>query len=449
MDRASGKLLLMAYFHCMKHLVASLLILCSFSGFCQSSMNTGFLGQYLDVTDLRGMKFKIQAAVRVDALEPSAEAEIWVRVDRQDKPMVYYYNMKESPIRKKEWAVYSTPEVLMDKQAKRLYFGGWTQHRGIFYFDDFHLLVQKKDGDSWEDLPLQDGGFESDTAILNKAWGTMHTTSSVIWSLDETSVWEGKRAYRADGSRSYAYDDNDTAGRYAEVNGIRLYYEEYGKGTPLLLLHGNRGSIADFKQQIPSLSKQFHVIAVDSRGQGHSTEDGKTFTYDLFAEDMHALLDHLHLSGVNVLGWSDGGNIGLIMAMRYPDKVSRLATMGANIFIDERVVDKSIFRLLNEQKKEFRKDTSQLAVKGLRFIHLLETEPRHSYEDLQAIHCPVLVMAGEKDVIREEHTRQIAAHIPGSQLMIFQGGTHHFPEENPAEFNRTVIQFFNGATDLK
>ncbi|MBN9382830.1 MAG: alpha/beta hydrolase [Chitinophagaceae bacterium] len=426
----------------MKTIITGLFILFFCSAFPQDLRNSGTFAQVLDARPLQGVKFKIRAAVRVEALEPSAWACIWVRVDDTNRKMVYLYNMKGNPIRKKEWAVYTSPEVKMDGKSRAVLFGGYTTGKGYFYFDDFHFYIQKG-GEPWEEMPLPDNGFEDDTAALRKNWPHKDPRSSVTWSLSGDSAWEGKACFRADGSHSYAYDNNDTAGKFADVGGIRIYYEEYGQGAPLLLLHGNRGSIADFKQQIPDLSRGFHVIAVDTRGQGRSTEDGKTYTYDLFAEDMNALLDHLHLDSVNVLGWSDGGNTGLIMAMKYPGKVAKLATMGANVFIDNTVVDKSIFRILQAEKREWKDDTSRRAANALRLIRMCETEPRHTFEDLQAIHCPVLVMAGEKDVIKDEHTRQIAAHIPGSRLTIFPGGTHQFPDDDPAAFNKTVIQFFN------
>jgi pimeloyl-ACP methyl ester carboxylesterase len=182
---------------------------------------------------------------------------------------------------------------------------------------------------------------------------------------------------------------------------------------------------------------------VDTRGQGKSGEDGKTYTYDLFAEDMNALLDHLHLDSVNILGWSDGGNTGLIMAMKYPSKVKRLVTMGANVFIDNTVVDKSVFKELNRQmKKELKGDTSAWGQNRKRLITLLLTEPKHSFEELKNIKCLVLVVAGEKDIIKEEHTKAIAAGIPNSTLLIAHGETHYFPSENPKVFNAAVIDFF-------
>ncbi|HEY4208438.1 MAG TPA: alpha/beta hydrolase [Puia sp.] len=407
----------------------------------QTAFNSGILIKVLDARPWRGAKFKVQAAVRARILEPSAYACLFVRVDDEGKQLVSFDNMRNHPVRTNEWTVYTSPEIKLGPRARIILFGGETRNKGFFSFDDFHFFLQKEGG-AWEEIPLPAMDFEDDSAVISRSWTYREKMYSVQWSLRDDSAWKGKHYMFADGSHSYELDNNDTAGKYANVNGIRLYYEEYGRGAPLLLLHGNRGSIADFKKQIPALARQFHVIAVDTRGQGHSTEDGKTYTYDLFADDMNALLDKLHLNKVNVLGWSDGGNTGLIMAMKYPDKVSKLAVMGANIFIDNTVVGKDIFRILNMEKKEFKGDTSQRAANALRLIHLCETEPRHRFEELEAIHCPVLVMAGEKDAIKEEHTREIAGHIAGSQLKIFSGGTHEFPEDDPAMFNAAVTDFF-------
>lgn len=422
------------------------LLLClSSAALSQTSINSGVLLKVVDARQWRGARFKVQAAVRARILEPSAYASLWVRVDDEDKMLAFFDNMRNHPIRTDEWTVYTSPEVKLGPRAKTILFGGSTRNRGFYGFDDFHFYLQK-DGGAWEEVSLPAMDFEADTATIDKTWFYRDKIYSAQWTLRDDSAWKGKHYMYADGSHSYELGNNDTAGKFADVNGIRIYYEEYGHGQPLLLLHGNRGSIADFKKQIPALSQQFHIIAVDTRGQGRSTEDGKTYTYDLFAEDMNTLLDHLHLEKVNVLGWSDGGCTGLIMAMKYPAKVGRLAVMGANVFINDKdVVIKEVWRALRAEKKEWRGDTSRRAANALRLIHMCETEPRHTFQELEVIHCPVLVMAGEKDVIREEHTRQIAQHISGSQLTIFPGGTHQFPEDDPTTFNATVTKFFTDA----
>jgi len=126
------------------------------------------------------------------------------------------------------------------------------------------------------------------------------------------------------------YGSNAQVGKYADVNGIKVYYEIYGAGEPLLLLHGNSGSIENFVYQIPELSKHFRVIAVDSRAQGKSTDSDKEITYALMASDMSALIDKLNLGSVHVVGWSDGGIVGLELALAHPQQVKKLVTFGAN-----------------------------------------------------------------------------------------------------------------------
>jgi pimeloyl-ACP methyl ester carboxylesterase len=126
------------------------------------------------------------------------------------------------------------------------------------------------------------------------------------------------------------YGSNPAAGKYVDVNDIKVYYEVYGEGEPLLLLHGNGGSIENFTYQIPELSKHFKVIAVDSRAQGRTSDSDQEISYALMASDMSELIDKLNLGKVNVVGWSDGGNIGLELAYAHPDKVLKVITVGAN-----------------------------------------------------------------------------------------------------------------------
>ena len=233
----------------------------------------------------------------------------------------------------------------------------------------------------------------------------------------------------------------DTTGKYALINRINIYYEEYGTGEPLLLLHGNSESIQAFKMQIPEFAKHYHVIAVDTRGHGKSGDDEKMYSYNLFAEDVNALLKYLKIQKTNIVGWSDGGNTGLTLAIKYPDKVKKLAVMGANIFIDSSVVDDWVFKELNQQLKELQNDTSQWSKNRIRLINLLLTEPKLSFSDLKTINCPVLVIAGEKDVIKEAHTRNIAKNIAKATLVIAPNETHDYPIENPESFNKLVLDF--------
>jgi pimeloyl-ACP methyl ester carboxylesterase len=234
-------------------------------------------------------------------------------------------------------------------------------------------------------------------------------------------------------------------GGYAAVNGIRLHYERYGHGEPLLLLHGNAQAVDFWCLQIPALSQYFDVIAVDTRGHGQSGSDERPYSFELFAADMDALLEHLAIPSAHVVGWSDGANIGLVMALHHPHRVKKLVAMAANIFMDETVVGKETLAETRRMLASVQDDPSPESQHIARLAHLLLHHPQYRFEDLQRIACPVLVMAGETDVIKREHTEAIAAHIPQSSLWIAQGETHHYPVRNPHGFNQTVIAFLKNA----
>lgn len=419
-----------------------ILLIVSISVLGQMPEDWGAFCQKVNVSSYQGCRFKITAAVRISSLEAAAGAELWARIEKFDNTRGFFYNMMDKPIKSPEWRIY-TIEGKIDRNSHYLLMGGLYQRRGYFYFDDFHLQVETGRS-GWKEVTLPDQGFEQDSLPPDSSWRVLQSRPFFTFSLSRQQPFEGNSAICVDGStftKSFTYGSNDTAGRYATVNGIRLYYEIYGEGAPILLLHGNSESIASFSKQIPELSRNHKVIAVDTRGQGRSSEDGKQYTYDLFAEDMNALLDYLHLDSVNVVGWSDGGNTGLIMAIDYPTRVRKLAVMGANVFIDKTVVDPWVFKNLHKQQELLAKDTAYASQNRSRLITLLLTEPRHRFEDLKAISCPVLVMAGEKDIIKETHTRQIAQNIGNSQLVIFPGGTHDEPTDNPGLFNKTVLEF--------
>jgi len=141
----------------------------------------------------------------------------------------------------------------------------------------------------------------------------------------------GRQATAATQPAARAYGSNSAAANTFVFNGDRFYYETYGSGLPLLLIHGNGESINIFKGQIGALSRHHKVIAMDSRGQGKSDLGTAALTYEQMAEDINALLEQLKLDHVKVLGWSDGGIIGLLLTIHHPDKVSMLAVMGANL----------------------------------------------------------------------------------------------------------------------
>ncbi|MFT3908596.1 MAG: alpha/beta hydrolase [Ferruginibacter sp.] len=408
----------------------------------QTANDWGTLVRIFNAKKYAGKKFKIEAAIKVQLIDPNADAELWVRVDKENNKMGFFYNMMDKPIRSNEWKVYNVSGRI-DKGAEYLVFGGMYHRKGIFYFDEFHLYIETEK-DKFEEIMLPISDFESDNIETKKFWNYPQVRKGMTTGVSGKDFYGGKQCFIIDASTligERTYGNNDSTGKYANVNGINIYYEEYGKGIPLLLLHGNSCSISLFEKQIPEFAKKYRVIAVDTRGQGKSSEDGKTYTYDLFADDMNALLDYLKLDSVDIVGWSDGGNTGLIMAMKYPKKVKKLVTMGACIFIDHSVVANSTFKIVKNEMKELQHDTSYIGRNKYRLHNLLLTEPRHSYQELNTISCPVLVVAGEDDIIKEDHTKHIAASIPKSTLMIVSKATHYFPSDDPAAFNGAVIHF--------
>ncbi len=427
----------------MKHIFFTLIIFAipTFV-FGQLPSDWGAFNQRLDAKTFAGKKFKLQAAVKIQLIDSSSEAEIWVRVDKPNRKTGFFYNMMDKPIRVKDWKIFSI-EGKVDKDAEYFAFGGLYSRKGIFYFDDFKLSIETSKG-NYEEVSINNGNFENDS--LTTPWGFFQKRDGFVFSVTKETSFEGKQSCKVDGSqfrKANSFGNNDSTGKFANANGIKIYYEEYGQGQPLLLLHGNSESIESFRLQIPEFSKYYRVIAVDTRGQGKSTEDGKTYSYDLFAEDMNDLLNYLNIDSAIILGWSDGGNTGLIMAMKYPKKVKRLVTMGANVFIDKSVVGNWVFKELNKQVRELNSDTISRSKNRIRLINLLLNEPKHTFEDLKAISCPVLVMAGEKDIIKEEHTKGIAANIRNSSLLIAAKETHYYPWENSKVFNKTVLDYLD------
>lgn len=241
-------------------------------------------------------------------------------------------------------------------------------------------------------------------------------------------------------SESSVYGKNESSGGYLEVKDTKLYYEIYGEGEPLFLLHGNSGSIKDFYQQIPVLSKQFKVIVVDTRGQGKSNDTSKKeFTYTQFAQDIKALADHLGLKKINIAGWSDGGITGLEFAIKYPENLDKLIIIGANTFpsgVDERLTShmKNQLLVLNMENKPEKFNERRL-------VKMMLNEPHISTKDLNKIQSPVLVIAGDQDVIKQDHTEMMAKEMPHAELKIYKNATHMIPFEHADELNADILKF--------
>ena len=239
------------------------------------------------------------------------------------------------------------------------------------------------------------------------------------------------------------YGNNPKAGKYLATRGIKIYYETYGKGEPLLLIHGNGGSIKDFKYQIGFFSKHYKVIVADNRAQGKTIDSSATLHYETMADDLNALLDSLKIKSAYVIGWSDGGIDGLLLAIHHPDKVKKLVTTGANLVPDDAVLDPAGVAFIADSRKALMAAKQDAATKNtLKLINMMALEPHISFADLQTISCPVLVVGGDADVIKPSHTVQIFEGIKQANLWILPSSGHATLQRYKEEFNAKVLNFF-------
>lgn len=250
-------------------------------------------------------------------------------------------------------------------------------------------------------------------------------------------------AYSQD-QKPIPYGNNPAAGKFYAIRGIKMYAETYGDGTPLLFIHGNGQSIENFSLQIPYFSQKYKVIIADSRAHGKTIDGGDSLSYEMMADDYAGLLDAMKLDSVYLVGWSDGGINGLLVAIRHPKKVAKLAVTGANCWPDTSAVFPEVIDLVRPYYDDLKKKPNKLPweMGNLKRIRLVLEEPHITLKQLQTISCPTLVIGGDHDVIKEEHTMLIFKNIPRAYLWILPNSGHSTPVVYKDEFNKTVDEFF-------
>ena len=249
----------------------------------------------------------------------------------------------------------------------------------------------------------------------------------------------------SDNDSKVSYGDNATKGKYFEIRGFKMYIETYGEGQPLLLIHGNGGSMKHFVNQIPFFAKKYRVIAADSRAHGKSQDNGDSLNYEMMADDYAALLDSMKIDSAFVIGWSDGGINGLLLASRHPEKVKKLAVASANLWPDSTAMRKEFLDLIQPVYNDLKNKTNQTAAEknDLKLTRMMVEEPQISLSEINKIKCPALVIGGDHDVIKEEHTMLIYKNIPKAYLWILPNSGHKTLMSYKDEFNKTVDDFFS------
>jgi pimeloyl-ACP methyl ester carboxylesterase len=238
---------------------------------------------------------------------------------------------------------------------------------------------------------------------------------------------------------------------YAPVDGIKLWYATFGPATaaPVILLHGGLANANYWGNQVRALDGQYRVIVMDSRGHGRSTRDARPYGYDLMADDVVALMDFLKIARADIVGWSDGGILGIDLAMRHRDRVGRVFAFAANT-VTAGVVDGveknptfAAYIARAGREYETRSTTPRQYDAFVDQIGKMWAEqPNWSDAQLKAIDTPVLVVDGDHDeAIKRAHTEYIAATIPHAGLLILPNVSHFAFLQDPAQFNFAILHF--------
>lgn len=418
----------------LKQLVALFAIVCcaSIVQNCYAQDTWSSWSHVIATKGYEGHHFRLQAQVKAHVEDDSAAARLWARVDKT-KGIGFFDNMMNRPIRGSEWKTY-TIEGDIDSAAKQLVIGALSMLNGKFYYDNFKVEIEEGNN-KWQTIYTADfengmNGWQSGIAGTN---GYNNLFKASVKS-DQTSKGQ---FLLIEGKGVPNYGSNKKAGNFAEVNGIKLYYEIYGEGPPLVVLHGNGGSISDAGSHYADLIKKYKVIAIDSRSQGRSTDTKEPLTYDLMASDINALLEKLNIDSVFIWGQSDGAILGLILAMDYPKKVKRVVAYGANVQPDSSAVFPWAITM-GDKIIANSKDPHEVKLNIM-----MRDYPKIPYSKLHTISAPVLIMGGDRDVIRPEHLVKMFQNIPNSQLCILPGSTHGGAWEKKEMFLKIMEDFFN------
>ena len=253
--------------------------------------------------------------------------------------------------------------------------------------------------------------------------------------------------------------------RLMEVNGSRLHVEREGRGPPLLFLHGGLQFFAsDFADERVVFAAFRTVVGIDQRGHGHSPDDARPFSYQAMADDTAAILQQLQLGPVDIVGESDGGDVGLLLAHDHPELVRRLVVTGANLragppadeaarrsaWSDSQIAERT--KLLEAQlPPRFRTDYEAVSPDGpghwqtllIKSYRLWMTPVILEPASLKTIAIPVLVIAGDHDFTSIEETTEIFRGLPKGQLLIVPAASHGTFRDRPALMTLAVREFLD------
>jgi pimeloyl-ACP methyl ester carboxylesterase len=236
----------------------------------------------------------------------------------------------------------------------------------------------------------------------------------------------------------------------ASLNGIKVWYAEFGSGEPVILLHGGLANASYWGLQVRALKPRYRVIVMDSRGHGRSSRTGQPLGYDLMASDVTALMDYLHIDKAAIVGWSDGAIIGLDIAIHHPERVTKLFAFAANSNpsgvkdVGKSPVFTAFIARASKQYAELSPTPTQYEAFLGDIQHMWATQPNFTDAQLQGIRVPIWIVDGDRDeAIKRENTDHMAATIPGGGELILPNVSHFAFLQDPAMFNGALSDFLS------
>jgi pimeloyl-ACP methyl ester carboxylesterase len=241
-------------------------------------------------------------------------------------------------------------------------------------------------------------------------------------------------------------------GTYIDIGDVHTWYDEQGEGDPLVLLHGGLVSNETWGAQIPEFAARYRVLAPERRGHGRTPHVDGPLSYDDMAADTIGFIEKVAGGPAHIVGWSDGGIIGLLVAISRPDLVRKLVAIGANydtagvsqevqdaMFASHDADEMAMLRQMHEAVAPGGPDSWKVLFD--KFTIMAKTQPHITPEELGRISAPTLVLTGDDDLMTLEHTATLFRAIPGAQLAVVPGASHAVAMEKPDEVNRIVLDF--------
>ncbi len=241
---------------------------------------------------------------------------------------------------------------------------------------------------------------------------------------------------------------------YADIHGAKIWYAVFGQGEPVIFLHGGLANSNYWGYQVRALAKHYQVIVMDSRGHGRSSNNNSSYSYDIMTQDVIGLMDFLKVKKATIVGWSDGGIIGINMAIHHPDRVKKLFAFGANSTPDGTKDPSNSPVFNNYANHRAKQEYAQLSKTPKNYEDFLnqikkmwETQPQFTKAQLNSIKTPTWIVDGDHDEgIKRENTEFMADQIPNAGLLIQPNVSHFSFIQDPERFNNDLRLFLRQST---